>query len=462
MYVGIYWILIFCLATSFKKNMSVLPLINELILFIDVFTDNDDVFANNVIHCKASGKVLITGGYLIIFNQYNGISIALNCYFHSIIKSSMFGNTIHVFCPQWKSKMLLFELNKKNFEVILVNKHCFQNVFIQTALNCFFQYISQKNKSLLYDKLNNHGIFIKLFGDKSFYQTINDTNNNSGNRKIGLGSSAALTVSLIKCLFKYFGINLSKNMHEFHSLCQLSHYISQEKVGSGFDISTAVYGSIIFKRPRIVNIDDNEFKNKLNSFKNINSLIHCIEECKFESISIPHNILLLMGIPNKSFGTKTVGMVRNVLKWKNNNPNDCSMIWNKLNNYNNSIINIFQKMNSLYQSNPKQYNTMIQSWTNKQITASNLLTQLKTSLKNIKELQRSMSIKSKVDIIPESIYNILIKTESDNDFIIGSGCPGAGGYDAVYILCVNNKPNIFNTIKNYWFSKDIGMIDILG
>ena len=75
--------------------------------------------------------------------------------------------------------------------------------------------------------------------------------------KTGLGSSAAMTTAVVAALLNYLGVvNLSSSSEDqdqdmmettdldfVHAIAQTAHCIAQGKVGSGFDISSAVYGS---------------------------------------------------------------------------------------------------------------------------------------------------------------------------------------------------------------------------
>lgn len=75
--------------------------------------------------------------------------------------------------------------------------------------------------------------------------------------KTGLGSSAAMTTSVVAALLHYLGVvNLpfsAKSLPEgntnnsdldlVHVMAQSAHCIAQGKIGSGFDVSAAVYGS---------------------------------------------------------------------------------------------------------------------------------------------------------------------------------------------------------------------------
>jgi len=70
--------------------------------------------------------------------------------------------------------------------------------------------------------------------------------------KTGLGSSAALITSLVSALFVHFEIVSSHIINNdrmlIHNVAQFCHCLAQGKVGSGFDISAAVWGSHIYKR----------------------------------------------------------------------------------------------------------------------------------------------------------------------------------------------------------------------
>ena len=73
--------------------------------------------------------------------------------------------------------------------------------------------------------------------------------------KTGMGSSAALTTSLVGSLLQYFDVVdisapdelngvFGKSKRIVHNLAQLAHPIAQGKIGSGFDVASAVYGIV--------------------------------------------------------------------------------------------------------------------------------------------------------------------------------------------------------------------------
>jgi hypothetical protein len=67
--------------------------------------------------------------------------------------------------------------------------------------------------------------------------------------KTGLGSSAALTTSLVSSLLQFFDVTRvglradSDDRRVVHNLAQLVHASAQGKIGSGFDVAAAVYGT---------------------------------------------------------------------------------------------------------------------------------------------------------------------------------------------------------------------------
>jgi len=74
--------------------------------------------------------------------------------------------------------------------------------------------------------------------------------------KTGMGSSAALITSLVSALLIYFETitetdfaNLEGDGRRLaHNAAQFVHCLAQGKVGSGFDVSAAVFGSQIYRR----------------------------------------------------------------------------------------------------------------------------------------------------------------------------------------------------------------------
>lgn len=75
-------------------------------------------------------------------------------------------------------------------------------------------------------------------------------------QKTGMGSSAALITSIVSALLLKFGLVSKEGFAKLdsrdrvlaHNTAQLVHCLAQGKVGSGFDVSAAVFGSHVYTR----------------------------------------------------------------------------------------------------------------------------------------------------------------------------------------------------------------------
>lgn len=132
--------------------------------------------------------------------------------------------------------------------------------------------------------------------------------------KTGLGSSAAMVTSIVTCILGHFGIFKKEIVWK---LAQLCHCAAQGKVGSGFDVSAAVYGSHIYQRFSPVILEDVLMGE--STFELIKKCIerkwdHCILEFK-----MPRRISMVLG--EIDTGSSTPKLVSKVLAWKNNPQN---------------------------------------------------------------------------------------------------------------------------------------------
>ena len=273
-------------------------------------------------------------------------------------------------------------------------------------------------------------INIDIKSDYRFYSYSPD--NISQKIKTGLGSSSAfinsLTSNLILTYEKIFRKKNYQNNIVIKNLddnnikaiilgsCLLSNNLSQNKIGSCFDIISSLFGSQIFKQT-----EQNIFLNSpfyLNS-ENISKINNLLEYLK--SSYIP-NILFLNEnnkyLHNKIYfisieiGSDTRIFVKKVLEYAYNKKKDKLYdddLFSQLNELNEKIINTF-----LNDSNTN--NSLIKE----------LCIKYRTILRKISE-------ESKVDIEP-TILTPLLDDLIKLDNIIYAICPGAGGYDSIIIM----------------------------
>ena len=251
--------------------------------------------------------------------------------------------------------------------------------------------------------------------------------------KTGLGSSAALVTALTGALLVFFNpsdlfTNLSdpSAQKRIHNLAQASHCAAQGKVGSGFDIAAAVYGSCLYRRfsPSILtNLGDSRTSN-------FGERLHrCIEdlnpdqrwdvEVSSKAVEIPKSLLLLMC--DVDCGSETPGMVKKVLMWRKDNPEEALLLWNALQQ---GTEDLCQNLKSLAK---RDLGGLTMEDQNK----------LSDIIQTIRSMVRDMSAKSQVPIEPPVITELLDYC-TDLPGVVGGVAPGAGGYDAVALLVRND------------------------
>lgn len=240
-----------------------------------------------------------------------------------------------------------------------------------------------------------------------FGVTLKDAN------KTGLGSSAALVTSLTATLLSYylstdlFDITSANGKKTLHNLAQAAHCAAQGKVGSGFDVAAAVYGSCMYRRfsPSILSsipeAGASGFAEKLVSV--IDKEAWDVE-VEGEDLSLPGGVALLMC--DVDCGSQTVGMVKKVLAWRAEDKEQSLQLWDDL-----------QSRNETLASALKQGD----------------LDSLPAKVESIRELIRKMGELSDVPIEPES-QTKLLDAITKVDGVYGGVVPGAGGFDALALL----------------------------
>eukprot|EP01080_Neovahlkampfia_damariscottae_P011492 gene11492-4656_t len=371
------------------------------------------------IQVSCPGKILISGGYLILDEKYFGIVLGVSSRFHSKIKYNKIDENIVIISKQmnWKG---IYKYNDDNTITQLNKLKEGENQYIYNVLYYTLNYIKLKIESI---QFNN--ILIEIFGDDEFYS------NEEG--KTGLGSSACLTSSICCSLLFYFkvlnDINNENELNIINHLSQISHSKSQNKIGSGFDISTSIFGSQIYKRYSSNLIKDLIDKNKIENSINFLNLIELKwNDIHNKSLKIPNDYILLLGDINKNIGSKTPLFVKNVLNWKIKNEMEST----------NYFENVFKKIEKL-----------------KEIWIKNF-EETKYIFIEIRKLMKEIGIKSNVQIEPDEQTQIINETLKIKGCIL-CGVPGAGGFDAIFSII---KKDCLNQIEQLWNKLNIKLIKL--
>lgn len=246
--------------------------------------------------------------------------------------------------------------------------------------------------------------------------------------KTGLGSSAALVTAVTAALLTYylprtkFDLRTRNSKQRLHNLAQAAHCAAQGKVGSGFDVASAVYGTCIYRRfsPHILSNHAEPGTPRFTS--DIRDIVeenfhggNWDTEIHKDVVKIPTGLRLVMC--DVSCGSKTPGMVKQVLAWRQENPEEADAIWKDLHEANQGLASALGT-----------------------VTESEGYTQLSQKFTRIRELIRLMSDKSGVPIEPPAQTDLLDACEKIPG-VIGGVVPGAGGFDAISLL-IEDKSDV--------------------
>jgi phosphomevalonate kinase len=279
--------------------------------------------------------------------------------------------------------------------------------------------------------------------------------------KTGLGSSAALVTSFTAAVLGFYlpkekwNINSENGLRVLHNLSQASHCQAQGKVGSGFDIASAVYGSCLYKRfsPSLLSaLPAPGTPGFATALKDLVEGDKWDTEIHKAAIKMPKGLRLVMC--DVDCGSETPGMVKQVLKWREENQQEADKIWGELQTGNEALAAELTRLATASQISGDgmgKYN------------------KLKETIEGNRRLIRQMSVASKVPIEPPQQTKLLDYCSTLNG-VIGGVVPGAGGYDAI-VLLVEDKEEVINllqqSLKTYKVDDEgdglkIGKVGVIG
>jgi phosphomevalonate kinase len=340
------------------------------------------------------------------------------------------------------------------------------NPFVETALCYALSYVTTVSGNPIIAPAE-----ITILADNDYYSTPSDlstTTNRFHNfgvplskaHKTGLGSSAALVTSLTAAVLthylptKTFNLSTPESKRRLHNLAQAAHCAAQGKVGSGFDVASAVFGSCLYRRfsPSILATHSEPgspgFASHLRATVDEASESWDTEVVK-DAVKVPSGLRLVMC--DVSCGSGTPGMVRNVLDWRKREPAEAERVWKDLQAANESLA---REMRALAEipadaATPRDY------------------APLRACFKSIRKNIRAMGEKSGVPIEPPAQTKLLDACEGVEG-VVGGTVPGAGGYDAIALLIEDKQATVdglLGLFKGWEFKGEVeggGKVSMLG
>lgn len=257
-------------------------------------------------------------------------------------------------------------------------------------------------------------------------------------KKTGLGSSAALVSSLVGAILTFYGQPDPTRtcspafLDTVHNLAQLAHIVAQGKIGSGFDVAAAVFGSCVYRtyeKDVLAPISDLENLNpqlvrELVDGKSGHQQINC--EIQKLGHGIPAGLRLV--ICDVEGGSQTVGMVRSMNTWRKARPTEARELWSKLDEQNTRLIHLMGKNSMPNASQDSSHSASISSV--EAVELSHTITAIRTLL-------RAMGESAGIPIEPP-LQTRLLDACCELDGVLGGVVPGAGGFDALVFILRDN------------------------
>ncbi|KAM0506239.1 hypothetical protein ACHAP8_001273 [Fusarium lateritium] len=388
---------------------------------------------------SAPGKVFLAGGYLVLDQEYTAFVFGLNARINIIAgdihtTAGVQLTEIVVDSPQFLDAQwrygyhLAGEGGGIKVTQLQVGAQINPNPFVETTLSYALTYIDRvaghrPNHSLASARLI-------ILADNDYYSHSESDTTRSGRfakfpvtlgnaNKTGLGSSAALVTSLTASLLVHylpedlFNIDSDKGKRTLHNLAQAAHCAAQGKVGSGFDVATAVYGSCRYRRFSPATLNKIPEPGAAGFADALVKLVDGESEWDVEvlkdAVTMPKGVVLRMC--DVDCGSKTVGMVKKVLAWKASNADESKTLWDELQKRNEQLIATLNAGD---------------------------VAQLPGKITAVRENIREMGSASEVPIEPES-QTELLDALSTVEGVYGGVVPGAGGYDALALLMKDDE-----------------------
>ncbi|KAL6907554.1 hypothetical protein ACP4OV_002593 [Aristida adscensionis] len=473
---------------------------------------------------SAPGKVLIAGGYLVLERPNAGLVLSTTARFYAVVRPLRDGlapdswawawTDVKVSSPQL-SREATYKLSMKKSTLQLTSARESANPFVEQAIQFSVAAakatITDTDRKDALDMLLLQGLNITILGCNDFYSyrkqiearglpltpevllslppfssiTFNSEVANgtmTGEKckpevaKTGLGSSAAMTTSVVAALLHYLGVvNLSclgqsssdsatgQDLDLVHAIAQSAHCLAQGKIGSGFDVSAAVYGSQRYTRfsPEILSSAQVTGGTCLPDV--VSDIVTRRWDHEKTQFSLPPLMTLLLGEPGTG-GSSTPSMVGSVKQWQKSDPQKSKDTWIKLGIANSVLENQLRNLNKLAEDHWEAYESVVRScsnllckkWTematnqHQEMIIGSLLA-ARDAFLEIRSHMREMGVAAGVPIEPESQTQLLDATMNMEGVLL-AGVPGAGGFDAVFSVTLGDASD---AVAKAWSSAGV-------
>lgn len=521
---------------------------------------------------SAPGKVLVAGGYLVLDPAYPGLVVSTSSRFYCHARSQTSSSTsqkqagdtsstIAVRSPQFVDAVWVYKASvvtasssqngEQKQEWIIEQTpeskaKAGRNPFVSLALAYTLRVAAELKGSeeleALFQRTSSEGIEITVAADNDFYSQRETLNLPEGTaptvdqlkqlppfspqkcrigdvHKTGLGSSAAMTTSLVACFLLHLqavipqepGSIETEDLALIHNLAQLAHCAAQGKVGSGFDVSAAIWGSQLYRRfePEVLQAcldegdkvfaegeeSEQERRVRLGARSELLPVLdpynplwkpsplsgsESAQSTATEGLAssdehhVPKPAALQLSpgldllLADVDAGSNTPSLVSKVLAWRKAKPDWAKQLYNVIAASNQNLADSLLRLRLLHASDAAEYDQAVDSAASKLSvewdavlktlptdqdddhtheaeqsaidltvtprTVLQALIDVRQSLRSIRAGMRELGQRAGVPIEPPEIGSLIKKICDEVPGVVGGSIPGAGGFDAFYII----------------------------
>lgn len=350
-----------------------------------------------MISASAPGKIGWLGGYSVLEKGNTSYLSTVSARVHARVTPS---KEIRIHIPQFSVDTNATYRNRQ----LNLEKNAPEAKFANAAIEAAYQYLEHAGKT-------PQPFHLETRTDDAFNVTAG---------KSGLGSSAAATAAMVHALLALHGI---EDLKITHHCAQAAHANAQGKIGSGYDVAAACFGSIEYQRFT----PDTLEKFPENADASWNYLVR--------PLATPDLFQLVFATFPKD-SASTPSMVKTVNAWKKTHPTEYQELITRLNDANVNAMGYLDELQTDF-------------------SPENLF-QFKKWFDDGWQLTTQIGEESGTPIQPSQLKGILDGAQEHGAFVAKS--PGAGGLDSVAALCLSTEKT--NSLKTYLSEKGLNVFDI--
>lgn len=398
-----------------------------------------------------------------------GLVLAVDARFRckaSLIETE--GGQVWLTSPQWGSQGWSGKYQFDKAQLVPLASNSESNAYIERTVSWTLQQLQLEGQ---FPPPKFAGLQLEMGGDNDFYSQLGNlallnlprtkqglaklpkqTQVRDKSAKTGLGSSAAMISCIVSALVALLWPGSGHEQYA-HRLAQMCHAAVQGKIGSGFDVCAAFFGSMQYVRYDAAPVPAQCLSAMGSSALDASTqLQRCVKADAVwnESVSgfhLPPGVELLCAEVEDS-GSETPSMSKKILEWKAANP--AHGIWTGLVENNAQASLALQALARYHDADAAGYLKELDKLS--QLPASEWDAKGKFALcagafSRVRASLRALGEAAGVPVEPES-QQLLCDATLRVPGVMVCGVPGAGGNDAIYALVLG--PNAAERVEASW------------